>query len=137
MEPILFSLVGFEIDAKDLPMSSFEVGLTIAALFIGLLFRCLISAAVHYTSGFNNSEIVFLTVAGIPKATVQAAISPQLLDLLRGTEDEERSKALVFSGIISCFIFTSLSTLILHIFGKPLLRAVRKRVPPTENNNMS
>ncbi|CAB0019509.1 unnamed protein product, partial [Nesidiocoris tenuis] len=34
--------------------------------------RCLISIAIHYTCGFSYREIAFLTISGIPKATVQS-----------------------------------------------------------------
>ncbi|BES88707.1 Sodium/hydrogen exchanger family [Nesidiocoris tenuis] len=126
MEPLLFALVGYEISMTDLPMSASEISIAAGCLTFGVLVRCLISIAIHYTCGFSYREIAFLTISGIPKATVQAAISPQLLDLVRGTDSETRAKALVLTSIMATLIFTTLSTSFLHFFSRRLLKGTEK-----------
>ncbi|CAG0882127.1 unnamed protein product [Darwinula stevensoni] len=77
-QPLLFGLIGTEIDFVQLKLTTVGYGLII--LFVGLFFRC--SAAFLAVSGghFNLKEKVFAAIAWSPKATVQAAIGLTALD---------------------------------------------------------
>ena len=77
-QPILFGLIGTEIRIDQLEGST--IGLGLAVLAIGLTFR--IAASFLSVSGgdLTLKERVFVALAWLPKATVQAAIGPVAYD---------------------------------------------------------
>jgi NhaP-type Na+/H+ or K+/H+ antiporter len=70
-ELVLFTLVGAQVDLNVAWRSSLA---GLAVLAIGLVARCAAVLACLAGSGFSEGERLFVTVAYIPKATVQAAI---------------------------------------------------------------
>jgi NhaP-type Na+/H+ or K+/H+ antiporter len=70
-EIILFSMVGAEVNLQV----AIEAGIRGAALIlIGLLFRSIGSLLCVLGSNLNWKERVFVVIAYLPKATVQAAV---------------------------------------------------------------
>ncbi|KAG1663790.1 Sodium/hydrogen exchanger 9B2 [Nymphon striatum] len=86
-QPILFGLIGAEITVDNLDAST--VGYGIAVLSIGLFFRIIASFFVVLGAGLTMKERLFIALAWLPKATVQAAIGPVALDLARAQADKE------------------------------------------------
>ncbi|KAG1694103.1 Sodium/hydrogen exchanger 9B2 [Nymphon striatum] len=86
-QPILFGLIGAEITVDNLDAST--VGYGIAVLSIGLFFRIIASFFVVLGAGLTIKERLFIALAWLPKATVQAAIGPVALDLARAQADKE------------------------------------------------
>lgn len=78
--PLLFSLIGNEIDFLKIDLT--KIGLQLATFFIGLIFRILASFfSVFFIKDLNVKEKIFMSLSWIPKATVQAAISPIALEI--------------------------------------------------------
>uniref|UniRef100_A0A672Q9X6 Mitochondrial sodium/hydrogen exchanger 9B2-like n=1 Tax=Sinocyclocheilus grahami TaxID=75366 RepID=A0A672Q9X6_SINGR len=72
-QPLLFGLIGAEVIITSLEVTTVFLG--IAALFIALTVRLLITFVVVLRAGFNLKEKVFITLAWMPKATVQVYLS--------------------------------------------------------------
>ncbi|CAL8241330.1 unnamed protein product [Merluccius merluccius] len=86
-QPLLFGLIGAEITIATL--SARTVGLGIACIFLGLVLRLLVTYLLVHWAGFNLREKLFIAVAWLPKATVQAAIGSKALDMAREGGDEQ------------------------------------------------
>ncbi|XP_069375101.1 sodium/hydrogen exchanger 9B2-like [Paralichthys olivaceus] len=85
-QPLLFGLIGAEISITTLSPST--VGLGLACISIGLVIRVLFTFLLVHFGGFNLKEKLFISVAWLPKATVQAAIGSKALDIAREKGDE-------------------------------------------------
>ncbi|XP_076019301.1 sodium/hydrogen exchanger 9B2-like isoform X1 [Genypterus blacodes] len=92
-QPLLFGLIGAEITIANLSPST--VGLGVACISIGLVIRLLVTFLLVHFGGFNMKEKLFIAVAWLPKATVQAAIGSKALDMAR----EGRDEALIKFGL--------------------------------------
>ncbi|XP_043228018.1 sodium/hydrogen exchanger 9B2-like isoform X2 [Amphibalanus amphitrite] len=80
-QPLLFGLIGAEIQVNALRADT--VGLGLLVLFIGLTVRMAVTFFVVLGGGLTVKERLFVTLAWLPKATVQAAIGPVALDFAR------------------------------------------------------
>ncbi|XP_058480590.1 sodium/hydrogen exchanger 9B2 [Solea solea] len=89
-QPLLFGLIGAEITIATLSPST--VGLGLACISIGLVIRLLVTFLLVHFGGFNLKEKLFISVAWLPKATVQAAIGSKALDMAREEGDEAMVK---------------------------------------------
>uniref|UniRef100_A0AAQ6AHW1 Cation/H+ exchanger transmembrane domain-containing protein n=1 Tax=Amphiprion ocellaris TaxID=80972 RepID=A0AAQ6AHW1_AMPOC len=89
-QPLLFGLIGAEITIATLSPST--VGLGMACILIGLVVRLLVTFLLVHYGGFNLKEKFFISVAWLPKATVQAAIGSKALDMAREEGDEALMK---------------------------------------------
>jgi len=78
-QPLLFGLIGAEIDASTLEPGT--VGVGIGCLMIAVFFRMIASFLVVLGAGFNLKEKLFIPFAWLPKATVQAAIGAAAFDM--------------------------------------------------------
>ncbi|XP_034020167.1 sodium/hydrogen exchanger 9B2-like [Thalassophryne amazonica] len=86
-QPLLFGLIGAQITIQSLSPNT--VGLGVACLLVGLLVRVIITFALVHFGGFTVREKLFIAVAWLPKATVQAAIGSKALDMAREDRQEE------------------------------------------------
>nr|XP_002126822.3 sodium/hydrogen exchanger 9B2 [Ciona intestinalis] len=78
-QPLLFGLIGASVRIESLEPET--VGLGTGLILIGLVFRSAVAFLSVYWSVFNMKEKVFMTIAWLPKATVQAAIGAVALDM--------------------------------------------------------
>ncbi|EUB58632.1 Mitochondrial sodium/hydrogen exchanger NHA2 [Echinococcus granulosus] len=85
VQPLLFCLIGADIPVEKLRADT--IGRGIASILIALAFRMGASILAVTPSPLKWKERVFVAVAWIPKATVQAAIGPLALDSARATGD--------------------------------------------------
>nr|XP_046237395.1 sodium/hydrogen exchanger 9B2 isoform X2 [Scatophagus argus] len=85
-QPLLFGLIGAEISIANLSPST--VGLGLACVGIGLVIRLLVTFLLVHFGGFSLKEKLFISVAWLPKATVQAAIGSKALDMAREEGNE-------------------------------------------------
>jgi len=84
-QPLLFSLIGAEIQVTNMSLST--VGWGSLVLMVGLTAR--VMGAFMAVSGGNNNvkEKLFISLAWLPKATVQAALGPVALGKAREVLD--------------------------------------------------
>jgi len=78
-QPLLFGLIGTEIKVSEL--ESETVGLGVAILLCGILVRFAVSYLAVLGGELTHKERLFVSLAWIPKATVQAAVGPLALDM--------------------------------------------------------
>ncbi len=83
-QPILFGLIGAAVVLAAVEPSYINGGLVI--LVVGLAVRLAVTYLSASANYFNTRERLFVALAWIPKATVQAAIGALALDLARQNE---------------------------------------------------
>lgn len=119
---ILFSLIGETIVISQLKWIS--VGFGVIIISIGLIFR---SAAVYLTlffSNLNHQEKVFVAMAWIPKATVQAVLAAIPLDImLQGSNREgiSRAKEVLSIMVLSILLTAPVGAFLIERYGPRLL----------------
>ncbi|KAF6214444.1 hypothetical protein GE061_009187 [Apolygus lucorum] len=125
-EPMLFAMVGAEIDLKSIPPTMIVQGL--AVLAVGLLGRVLVCYLALFGTGLNMKETVFVVLAWLPKATVQAAISAQALYIVRtrqnsvsSTEDLELASWILNTAILSIVVTAPIGAIAINVLGSKLL----------------
>ncbi|GFN98310.1 mitochondrial sodium/hydrogen exchanger 9b2-like [Plakobranchus ocellatus] len=89
-QPLLFGLIGAEVKIESLDGNI--VGLGVAVLGIGLTFRAAVSYLAVMGTDLNFKERLFIPIAWLPKATVQAAIGAVALDRAKDVGDEDLIK---------------------------------------------
>uniref|UniRef100_A0A7M4FYI4 Solute carrier family 9 member B2 n=1 Tax=Crocodylus porosus TaxID=8502 RepID=A0A7M4FYI4_CROPO len=89
-QPFLFGLIGAEISVMSLRPET--VGLCIATMGVALVVRVMATFLMVSFAGFNFKEKILVSLAWIPKATVQAAIGSLALDTARAQQDEQLEK---------------------------------------------
>ncbi|KAJ7327082.1 hypothetical protein JRQ81_016841 [Phrynocephalus forsythii] len=121
-QPFLFGLIGAEISVASL--SPETVGLCVATLFIGLTARITATFLLVCFAGFNIKEKIFISLAWIPKATVQAAIGSVALDAARAQQDETLEKYgmdVLTVAFLAILITAPIGALIIGLAGPRLL----------------
>ncbi|KAL1023498.1 hypothetical protein UPYG_G00041530 [Umbra pygmaea] len=122
-QPLLFGLIGAEIRISQLDTNT--VGLGIASLVIGLLLRVSFTFVCVLCAGFNFKEKLFITLAWLPKATVQAAIGSTALDMARIKEDKEMEKYgmdVLTVAVLAILITAPIGALVIGLTGPLLLQ---------------
>jgi NhaP-type Na+/H+ or K+/H+ antiporter len=94
-QPLLFGLVGAEVDFGD--MDPHVVGIGLAMLACSLAARFLMASASMSGRGLNGKEKLFTALSQLPKATVQAALCAVALDKAREQplDDDTRAKEIL------------------------------------------
>ncbi|XP_051801515.1 LOW QUALITY PROTEIN: sodium/hydrogen exchanger 9B2 [Acanthochromis polyacanthus] len=123
-EPLLFGLIGAEIRVSELEGNT--VGLGIASLLIALLVRVLFTFVCALCAGFNMKEKVFIALAWMPKATVQAAIGSTALDMARGKEGQPELQRygmdVLTVAVLSILLTAPVGAVIIGLSGPYLLQ---------------
>ncbi|GIY56875.1 hypothetical protein CEXT_760451 [Caerostris extrusa] len=123
IEPFLFGLIGSEIRIEYLQPGT--VGLGLATMFIGIAMRMLAALAAAFSAGLSLKEQIFVTFAGLPKATVQAAIGPVALSYARklklGAEVEEYGIMILTVAVLSILIAAPLGATAIALLAPRLL----------------
>ncbi|XP_055765977.1 sodium/hydrogen exchanger 9B2-like isoform X2 [Salvelinus fontinalis] len=122
-QPLLFGLIGAEIRISELDKNT--VGLGIGSLAIGLLVRILFTFVCVLCAGFNFKEKLFIALAWLPKATVQAAIGSTALDMARTKEDKELEKYgmdVLTVAVLSILLTAPVGALVIGLTGPRLLQ---------------
>uniref|UniRef100_A0A669EUH0 Cation/H+ exchanger transmembrane domain-containing protein n=1 Tax=Oreochromis niloticus TaxID=8128 RepID=A0A669EUH0_ORENI len=122
-QPLLFGLIGAEIRVSEL--EGHTVGLGIATLLIGLLVRVGFTFVCVLFAGFNMKEKVFIALAWMPKATVQAAIGSTALDMARtkdNTEMQEYGMNVLTVAVLAILLTAPVGALTIGLCGPRLLQ---------------
>ncbi|XP_036407743.1 sodium/hydrogen exchanger 9B2-like [Megalops cyprinoides] len=122
-QPLLFGLIGAEITVSTLNPST--VGLGLAALSIGLVVRVLFTFVMVLFAGFNMKEKVFIALAWLPKATVQAAIGSTALDMARSKGDpvlEKYGMDVLTVAVLAILVTAPIGALGIGLAGPRLLQ---------------
>ncbi|XP_029106495.1 sodium/hydrogen exchanger 9B2-like [Scleropages formosus] len=122
-QPLLFGLIGAEITISTLDPKT--VGLGLATLSTGLVVRVAFTFAMVLVAGFNFKEKVFIALAWLPKATVQAAIGPTALDMARRQGDavlEKYGMDVLTVAVLAILVTAPIGALSIGLAGPRLLR---------------
>ncbi|KAJ8269651.1 hypothetical protein COCON_G00122580 [Conger conger] len=122
-QPLLFGLIGAEITVTTLDPSS--VGLGLAALSVGLVVRILFTYCMVLFAGFNLKEKLFIALAWLPKATVQAAIGSKALDMARSKGDpvlEKYGMNVLTVAVLAILVTAPIGALGIGLAGPRLLQ---------------
>ncbi|XP_036372602.1 sodium/hydrogen exchanger 9B2 [Megalops cyprinoides] len=134
-QPLLFGLIGAEITISTL--DPITVGLGLAALTIALTVRILFTFLMVMCAGFNFKEKVFIALAWVPKATVQAAIGSTALDIARGKKEQELEKYgmdVLTVAVLAILLTAPVGALVIGLTGPRLLQ--RSRDPAAGNTHL-
>uniref|UniRef100_A0A8B9HHM4 Cation/H+ exchanger transmembrane domain-containing protein n=1 Tax=Astyanax mexicanus TaxID=7994 RepID=A0A8B9HHM4_ASTMX len=124
-QPMLFGLIGAEITISTLSPNT--VGLGLAALCVGVVIRVLVTFAAVLFAGFNLKEKIFISLAWLPKATVQAAIGSTALDMARSVGDEQMEDygmIVLTVAVLSILVTAPIGAIAIGLAGPRLLVAV-------------
>ncbi|CAH2301230.1 sodium hydrogen exchanger 9B2 isoform X1 [Pelobates cultripes] len=122
-QPLLFGLIGAEISVASLKPET--VGLCVATLVISLAIRVCATYLMVCCAGFNLKEKIFISLAWIPKATVQAAIGSVALDTARTNgklEYEEFGMDVLTAAFLSILITAPIGAVIIGLTGPKMLQ---------------
>ncbi|XP_023780441.1 sodium/hydrogen exchanger 9B2 isoform X2 [Cyanistes caeruleus] len=122
-QPFLFGLIGAEVSVTSLRPET--VGLCVAILGIALVVRIIATFLMVSFAGFNFKEKLFVSLAWIPKATVQAAIGSLALDTARRHQDEQLEKYgmdVLTVAFLAILITAPVGALVIGLAGPRLLQ---------------
>ncbi|XP_072552181.1 sodium/hydrogen exchanger 9B2 [Salminus brasiliensis] len=122
-QPLLFGLIGAEITISAL--SPDTVGLGMATLCVGVVIRVLVTFAAVLFAGFNLKEKIFISLAWLPKATVQAAIGSTALDMARSIGDQQMEyygMVVLTVAVLSILVTAPIGALAIGLAGPRLLQ---------------
>ncbi|XP_053317518.1 sodium/hydrogen exchanger 9B2 isoform X2 [Spea bombifrons] len=122
-QPLLFGLIGSEISVASLNPQT--VGLCVATLAVALVIRILSTYVMVSCAGFNFKEKIFISLAWIPKATVQAAIGSVALDTARGKQNvqyEGYGMDVLTVAFLSILITAPIGAVIIGLTGPKMLQ---------------
>ncbi|XP_059176925.1 sodium/hydrogen exchanger 9B2-like [Physella acuta] len=142
-QPFLFGLIGAEVDLSNLDADI--IGLGIGALFIGLVVRICVSFLSVFFTNLNMKERLFVAVAWLPKATVQAAIGTIAYDLAKKKEDEVLQgygKQVLNLAVLAILITAPLGSFLISILGpllldRPTLQDIELNCPKENENEVN
>ncbi|XP_022174970.1 sodium/hydrogen exchanger 9B2-like [Myzus persicae] len=123
LQPVLFAFIGTDLKFELLKRGDM-IFLGLIVLGFGLVIRLMVTTCSVVGSGFSRKEILFINIAWLPKATVQAALAPVALDIARnlGTaEDVECATRLVTIAVISILLTAPVGAFGIQLFGPRLL----------------
>ncbi|KAL7641363.1 UNVERIFIED_CONTAM: hypothetical protein RMT77_008502 [Armadillidium vulgare] len=108
LQPMLFGLIGTEIRVGDLHPAT--VGWGVVTLIIGLTLRVIVSFFAVLGGGLTLKERCFVTLAWLPKATVQAAIGSTALDYARELFGPSSPEVLLGTKVLTIAVLVILIT---------------------------
>ncbi|ERE89667.1 sodium/hydrogen exchanger-like domain-containing protein 1, partial [Cricetulus griseus] len=121
-QPLLFGLVGTEVSVEAL--ESKTIGMCIATLGLALCVRVLATFTLMSFADFRFKEKVFIALAWIPKATVQAVLGPLALETARkvmAPQLESYSKDVMTVAFLAILITAPNGALLIGILGPKIL----------------
>lgn len=125
--PLLFGLIGSEIKLNVIEVDN--IWKAVLVLIGGLLVRVCVSFLTVMGVGLNVKEQLFVAIAWIPKATVQAAISGIPLDQAMRTGDAtkiQRGKYILTIAVLAILITAPIGALGIRLTGKRLLQLPKR-----------
>uniref|UniRef100_A0A1I8AI17 Na_H_Exchanger domain-containing protein n=1 Tax=Steinernema glaseri TaxID=37863 RepID=A0A1I8AI17_9BILA len=124
LQPLLFTLIGFQLDLSLLSSSLLVSGLLV--LLIGLLLRLLTAFFAAFGSGLNKKERLYVAFSWLPKATVQAALAPVVLDYVNGDPEMEPLRSagttILTISVLSILVTAPVGAFLMRFTASRLLR---------------
>jgi NhaP-type Na+/H+ or K+/H+ antiporter len=129
-EPILFGVTGTQIRIAELDGSTVYLG--IGCLLAGIIIRILATVLVGIGSRLNLKEKIFIALACMAKATVQAALGPATLDKVNPQDEEQRhhGEVVLMLCVLSILLTAPSGAIIIMLSGPKLLTKTRAPIAP-------
>lgn len=122
MQPFLFGLMGAELKVDELEVT--HLAGAVIVVTIGIICRIVFTYCSLFRSNLNGKEKLFISIAWLAKAAVQATLSPIALDIATKkslTREIEYGKKILTVSVIAVLISTPIATLGLKFLPKRLL----------------
>ncbi|XP_076458394.1 sodium/hydrogen exchanger 9B2-like [Babylonia areolata] len=122
-QPLLFGLIAAAVRIDKL--SGDTVGEGVAVLAIGLTVRCAVAFLSVFGTNLNMKERLFVPLAWLPKATVQAAIGAIAYDMAREMGDEdmiEYGEKVLVLAVLVIVITAPIGAVAIYLGGPHLLK---------------
>ena len=126
-QPLLFALIGAAVDVSRL--SGDEVGAGVGLLAAGLCVRGLVAFLAAGGGQLAFTERIFVAIAWMPKATVQAALAGLPLDAAIAYEggdkngpETKRAEVILALGVLAILITAPLGAAAVAVSGERLLK---------------
>lgn len=122
-EPILFSLTGAQIKIREIDPELF--GVATGILVTGVVIRIGVTLLSGFKTSLNTKEKLFVSISWMAKASVQAALGPVALDLVRdqeGTPEYRYAEILLMMCIVSIILTAPLGAIVATLSGTRLLK---------------
>ena len=137
-EPLMFGLIGAEVKIEY--MSAKLIGRGIATLAIGLMLRTLVTYLVTFGNNLKLKERLFICIAWLPKATVQAAIGAISLETAREQgysekPEEEYGKNILTLAVLVILLTAPLGAVGIAVTGPKLLQREKNTVNPVTSED--
>ncbi|XP_012056551.1 PREDICTED: mitochondrial sodium/hydrogen exchanger 9B2 [Atta cephalotes] len=131
-ESILFGLTGTQIKISELEGKT--VYLVLGCLLTGIVIRIGITVLLGIGSKLNLKEKVFIALALMSKATVQAALAPVTLDEVDKNDHEqvEYAEIVLMTCVLSVLLTAPAGAIMITILGPKLLTKTTVPVSPPE-----
>ena len=118
-QPLLFGLLGGAVDLSTL--TGRIVGRGAAILCVSGAVRMSVTALAVSGRGLRKQELLFCSLAWLPKATVQAAVGAVALDNARTALEVERGETVLAIAVLSIIATAPLGAVLIAIYGPKLL----------------
>ncbi|XP_025202600.1 sodium/hydrogen exchanger 9B2-like [Melanaphis sacchari] len=124
LQPVLFAFIGTDLNFELLRRRGDTIFLGLLVLAFGLVIRLIVTTCSVLGTGFSRKEILFVNIAWLPKATVQAALAPVALNIALNSNipnDIECASTLVTIAVISILLTAPIGAFGIQLFGPRLL----------------
>ncbi|VDN03302.1 unnamed protein product [Thelazia callipaeda] len=108
---IMFGLIGFEFDIKNMKLQIVLKAISIIA--IGQVARILCSFFLSFRCDWQVAEHFFITFSFVPKATLQAALAPQVEDRSKGSAMYHDAVLLRTACVLAIFFLAPIGSILL------------------------
>ncbi|XP_060082239.1 sodium/hydrogen exchanger 9B2-like [Ylistrum balloti] len=135
-QPLLFGLIGAAVDVNTIDGGT--VGLAMGTLAIGLFVRLCASFGAVLFSGLNVKEMLFIPIAWLPKATVQAAIGGIALDEATKRGDANLmalGTSVLTIAVLSIIVTAPIGAALIAIFGPMWLEKRKENKDGNDDDN--
>ncbi|KAI6233846.1 hypothetical protein M3Y99_00877000 [Aphelenchoides fujianensis] len=118
-QPFLFTLIGLQFDFSQ--MSWQILWNALAIIFIGVGVRFLAVLLMSFFMGLEYKEQIFVAVCFFPKATVQAALAPLIIQYTTSGSTADHMQTIFQTCVLSIIITAPIGQLMIDLLGKLLL----------------
>nr|XP_012141817.1 PREDICTED: uncharacterized protein LOC100876541 isoform X2 [Megachile rotundata] len=131
-EPILFAMTGTQIRIDEL--DSKTLYLSLGCLLSAFVIRIIITILVGVRSQLNLKEKVFIAIACMAKATVQAALAPTTLDKIDPNNPEQvyYAETVMTVCVLSILLTAPSGAILITLLGPKLLTKTTAPMVPAE-----
>ena len=131
-QPTLFGVIGYEINFLKEGFDGILIAKLVTVIIIGLMARSLLAfLSVACTRDLLLREKLFIPIAWLPKATVQAAIGSVALDAARNEDQIYYSNVVLYIAVFSILITAPIGAILINLTGTRLIQ----RDEPFENQD--